>query len=85
MRRGAWEKEIYGGDSVDEDNNGGGDGGDDNDDDDGEDDDDDEGEDDDDDDGEARPGSRREHRMRTGGRTSQREKRPEKYRLDSEL
>ena len=62
MRRGAWEKEIYGGDSVDEDNNGGGDGGDDN----------------DDDDGEARPGSRREHRMRTGGRISQRDKRPEK-------
>ena len=61
MRRGAWEKEIYGGDSVDEDNNGGGDGGDDN----------------DDDDGEARPGSRREHMMRTGGRTIQREKRPE--------
>ena len=68
VRRGAWEKEIYGGDSVDEDNNGGG--GDDNGDDDGED--------DDDDDGETRPGSRREHRMRTGGRTSQREKRPEK-------
>ena len=66
MRRGAWEKEIYGGDSVDEDNNGGGDSGDDN------------GDDDDNDDGEARPGSRREHRMRTGGRTSQREKRPEK-------
>ena len=61
MRRGAWEKEIYGGDSIDEDNNG-----------------DDDGEDDDDDDGEARPGNRREHRMRTGGRTSQREKRPEK-------
>ena len=34
MRRGAWEKDIYGGDSVDADNNGGGGGGDDNGDDD---------------------------------------------------